>query len=188
MQDIHPIKSPVMVGLDPVLVKMILIIAMGVLVLILVLFLVWRLWKTRSKKAGQALIPAIPPYERALRELDRLCQTPVNDPRAFYFDLGGLVKRYVGSSYAMNAVEMTTQELVKQIRFTRMDKGLIQAVSRFLNTSDPFRYGPVMPDPSQVKTDLGAVRQLITGLEADLETQRAVSKAVSSQGPEEEGA
>lgn len=175
-----------MVGLDPELVKTILFIAGGLLLLILAIFLVWRFLKSRSKKRGQALIPVIPPYERALGELDRLCQKPVNDPKAFYFDLGGLIRRYVGGSYAMNAVEMTTQELVKQIRFTRMDKGLIQAVSQFLNGSDPFRYGPVVPDPDQVTHDLASVRQLITGMEADLETRRALSKPVLTKGPEEE--
>ncbi len=188
MQDINPIKAPVMVGLDPALVKMILLIAGGLLLLILVIFLVWRSWKSRSKKRGQALIPVIPPYTLALKELDRLCQIPVVDPKAFYFDLGGLIKRYIGSSYAMNALEMTTQELVKHIRVTGMDKTLTQTVSQFLIVSDPFRYGPVVPDPSQVKIDLASVRQLITGMEADLESKRVLSKPVLAKGLEEEGA
>jgi hypothetical protein len=187
MQDINPIKAPVMVGLDPGLVKMILLIAGGLVLVILVAFLIWRFWKARSGKTGMAQIPVIPPYALALRELDHLCQKPVIDPKAFYFDLGGLIKRYIGSSYAMNALEMTTQELVKQIRFTGMDKALTQAVSQFLTVSDPFRYGPVVPETEQVKKDLASVRQLITGMEADLESKRALSKQVLSKGLEEEG-
>jgi hypothetical protein len=198
MQDIHPIKSPVMVGLDPALVKMILLIAGSLVLLIVVIFLAVWFWKSRSQKAEQALIPVIPPYTLALKELDRLGQTPVVDPRAFYFDLGSLVKRYIGSSYTMNALEMTTQELVRQIRFTKMDKILTQNVARFLIVSDPFRYGPAVPGAEQVTKDLAAARQLITGLEADLESRRALSesvsskpimsKAVLSKGQKEEGA
>lgn len=181
MQDINPIKAPVMVGLDPGLVKMILLVAGGLVLLILVIFWAFRFWKARSKKAEQELTPVIPAYTLALRELDRLDQTPVVDSRAFYFDLGSLVKRYIGSSYDMNALEMTTQELVKQIRFTGMDKALTQNVAQFLIVSDPFRYGPVVPDPSQVKTDLASVRQLITGMEADLESKRALAKKLNGE-------
>ena len=176
MQDIHSIKSPVMVGLDPGLVKMMLLIAGGLSLLILAFFLFKRFWRSKAKQSGNVLIPAIPPYKAALRELDRLSQKPVIDPRAFYFDLSALVKRYIGGSYAMNALEMTTQELVKQIRFTGMEKAIIQEVSLFLNASDPFRYGPVAPDHSLVKKDLASVRQLITGLEEDLESKRTLSK------------
>jgi hypothetical protein len=182
MQDINPIKAPVMVGLDPGLVKMILLIAGGLVLLILVVFLIRWFWKARSGNTEMAQIPVIPPYTLALRELDLLCQKPVIDPKAFYFDLGSLIKRYVGSSYAMNALEMTTQELVRQIRVTRMDKALAQTVAQFLTVSDPFRYGPVVPEADQVKKDLASARQLITGMEADLE-----SKAVLSKGLEEEG-
>jgi len=187
MQDINPIKAPVMVGLDPGLIKMILLIAGGLALLVLVAFLIWRFWKARSGKTEMAQISVILPYTLALRELDLLCQKPVIDPKAFYFDLGGLIKRYIGSSYAMNALEMTTQELVKQIRFTGMDKALTQAVSQFLIVSDPFRYGPVVPGLDQVKKDLASVRQLITGMEADLEAKRALSKSVLSKRLEEEG-
>jgi hypothetical protein len=182
MQDINPNKAPVMVGLDPTLVKMTLLIAGGLVLVILVAFLIWRFWKARSGKTGVAQIPVIPPYTLALRALDRLEQAPGVDPRAFYFDLGGLVKRYIGGSYAMNALEMTTQELARQIRFTGMDTAIAQSVARFLTASDPFRYGPVVPAPDQVKIDLNAARQLITGMEADLESKRDLSKRREEEG------
>ncbi|MCP3943285.1 MAG: hypothetical protein GY710_17615 [Desulfobacteraceae bacterium] len=177
MQDIHNIKSPVMVGLDPGFIKMILLIAGGFSCLVLGIFLIKRFWKFKSKQPQTKLIQAILPYEAALGELDCLCRKTVIDPRAFYFDLGGLVKRYVGGSYSMNAVEMTTQELVRQIRLTGMNTVLIMEVSQFLNISDPFRYGPVVPDSSQVKKDLVSVRQLIMGMEEDLESKRCKQEA-----------
>jgi hypothetical protein len=181
MQDINPITPPVMVGMDPGLVKMMLLIAGGVILLILVIFLVRRFLKSKGRKAGQELIPSIPPYKAALRKLDLLCQRKMGDPKAFYFDLASLIKRYIGGSYSMNALEMTTQELVRQIRFTRMDKSLILGVSQFLTLSDPFRYGPVAPAPSRVKNDLASVRQLITKIEEDLESKRL--QAMEEENP-----
>ncbi len=181
MQDINIIKPPVMVGLDPGLIKMIMLIAGGVFFLILVAFLIKKFWKSKSNDQGSQSITPIPHYKLALGELDRLCQKPVIDPKPFYFDLGGLIKRYVGGSCSMNALEMTTQELVKQIRFTGMDRALILEVSQFLNISDPFRYGPMVPDSSQVKKDLASARQLITGMEQDLESQRVLAQQSISQ-------
>ncbi|MBA3011870.1 MAG: hypothetical protein KKF12_03410 [Proteobacteria bacterium] len=181
MQDIHPIKAPVMVGLDPAQVRLMLLIAGGLALLALVVFLIRRFQKSRAKKQIQELTPVIGPYAAALGELDHLCREPIIDPKAFYFDLGALVKRYIGRSYAMNAVEMTTQELVKQIRFTGMDMALILEVSKFLTVSDPFRYGPVVPDPCLVKQDLACVRQMIVGMEQDLESRRAASKDVKEE-------
>jgi type VI protein secretion system component VasK len=67
MQDINPIKAPVMVGLDPGLVKMILLIAGGLVLVILVVFLIWRFWKARSGKTEMAHISVIPPNTLALR-------------------------------------------------------------------------------------------------------------------------
>jgi len=161
----------VMIGMDPELFKLILLIVGGLILLILVILLIRWFWKSRSRAEKNKLIPASP-YVLALQQLDLLCQKPVLDTKGFYFDLGGLIKRYIGSSYGMNAVEMTTQELSKHIRVTRMDPGLVQSVSKFLIVSDPFRYGPMVPDASRVKEDLASVRQLITAMEADLESKR----------------
>ncbi|MBU0970998.1 MAG: hypothetical protein KKC20_10150 [Proteobacteria bacterium] len=175
MQDIHPITAPVMVGLDPAQVRLMLFVVGGLALLALVIFLIQRFQKSRTKKQIQELFPVMGPYDAALGELDHLCREPIIDPKAFYFDLGAIVKRYIGGSYAMNAVEMTTQELVKQIRHTGMDMALILEVSKFLTVSDPFRYGPVVPDPCLAERDLACVRQMIVGMEQDLESRRAPS-------------
>jgi hypothetical protein len=171
MQDIHNIKPPVMIGPDPTQVKLALLIAGALVLLGLLIFLVKRFWKFSSKKQVRDLNPVIPPYESALRELDGLSLKPIIDPKAFYFDLGALVKRYIGRSYGINAVEMTTQELVKEIRSTSMDIMLVTKLSHFQNFSDPFRYSPLAPDTFQVQKDLTSVKQLINEMEKDLESK-----------------
>ena len=177
MQDIHSIKPPVMVGPDPALVKLALLIAGGLVLLALLIFMVKRFWKSSSKKQSEDNIPVIPPYEAALRELDGLSLKPVIDSKPFYFDLGALFKRYIGRSYGINANEMTTQELVKEIRSTSMDTMLVTKLSNFQNFSDPFRYSPMAPEPSQVTKDLALVRELITKIQKDLESKKIPEEA-----------
>ena len=177
MQDIHPIKPPVMVGMDPALVKLVLAIAGGLALLVLVIFLVRRFVKARGRQIIPELIPEILPYDQALRDLDRLSLKPVLDSKPFYFDVSALVKRYIGRSYGIHALEMTSQELIKQIRFTPMDKALITRLAHFHNFSDPFRYGPLPPEPAQVQKDLAWVRQMVMDMEQDLESRRTQQEA-----------
>lgn len=172
MQDIHPINPPVMVGMDPALVKVLLAIAGALALLALVILLVRRFWKSRARTPVPDLVPGIPPYDQALRELDRLSLKPVQDPKEFYFDVGALVKRYIGRSYGFHALEMTSQELIRQIRFSQMDKALIAQLAQHINFSDPFRYGPLPPEPAQVQKDLAWVRQMVMDMEQDLESRR----------------
>ena len=172
MEDIHNIKPPVMVGPDPAQVKLALLIAGGLVLLVLLIFLVKKFWKSSSKKQIKDLSPVIAPYDAALRELDSLSLKPIIDSKAFYFDLGALVKRYIGRSYGIHANEMTTQELVKEIRSTLMDTTLVTKLSQIQNFSDPFRYSPLAPEHSQVQKDLKSMGQLINEMEKDLESKR----------------
>lgn len=165
MQDIHEIRPPVMVGVDPALVKIALIVGGGILALLVLIFLARRFWKKKSPAPGPSNIALIPPYDEALKELSRLTRLPIHDGRAFYFDLGGLVKRYIGRSYGCSASEMTTQELIRELRSISMCDLLVRRTSKFFNNSDPFRYSPLVPEPDRVKKDLEGVRKLITDME-----------------------
>lgn len=168
MQDIHDIRPPVMVGLDPGLVKTGLIAA-AVLAGAVLLFFWVRWFLKRRKKAVTDLVPApVPPFDQAMGALDRLKTTPVNDPKTFYFDLAALFKTYIGRSFGIHAAEMTTQELVRELRRTAMNTELMSRVSRFQTLSDPFRYAPVVPDARQTRSDLETAETLIREIEAGL--------------------
>ncbi|WP_022668142.1 hypothetical protein [Desulfospira joergensenii] len=172
MQDIHEIKPPVMVGMDPALIK-ILVIAAGCLLLAALLFYLFkRFWKSSGSKADDLLPSPIPPYEEAVKALDRLANQEAKDLKFFYFELGALFKAYVGRSYQIHASEMTTQELARQLRSTAMDRNLVTGVVKFQEHSDPFRYGPVLPEPGRTRQDIETARQLIEAIEQDLNKTR----------------
>jgi len=163
---------PVMVGMDPALIKTGIWMGTGLLLAIL-LFLVIRALRRRTQKSELPALPEIAPYDAAIKALDRMGTGPVHDAKAFYFDLGRIVKTYVGTVYGFNCLEMTTQELGKWIRRVDGLPGSLKSeITLFQDLCDPFRYAPLTPDPDRVNTDLAKGRQLICALEAS----RAVGK------------
>lgn len=187
MQDIHDIHPPVMVGMSPELIRM-LGLAMAVLAVVALLYILVRRWlKSRKPKAADVALAKVPPYEIAMKALDRLGVTPPASPKAFYFDLSALFKAYIGGSFRIHASEMTTQELVKELRTTAMDKDLATRISKFQTLSDPFRYAPVDPDAARMATDLETVRELIRAVEDDLKPAEPEETDLNTPGLKPKG-
>lgn len=184
MQDIHEIKPPILVGMDPALLK-ILVITSGCLILAGIFFFLFRkFWKRKRSGKEELPAPPVPPYEEALKSLERLASRGDADPKVFYFELAGLLKMYISKSHAIRASEMTTQEMARQLRTTAMDRNLVTRVVRFQDITDPFRYGPVFTDPGRTRQDLEEARQLIEALEQDLEKSREPEPGQERNGEE----
>ncbi len=111
MEDIHNIRPPVMVGMDPAHVKVGMALVAVLLVLAVLVMVIRHFWKKRKKGAKIQALPIICPYEQALGQLDRLTTGSVHDAKAFYFSLGHVVKEYMGRTYGFNCLELTPRNL-----------------------------------------------------------------------------
>jgi hypothetical protein len=167
MQDIHDIHPPVMVGMSPDIIRMLALAAAVLAIAALVFLLVRRYLRSRKPGVMEGEAIPVPPFETAMKALDRLGVTLPADPKAFYFDLSALFKAYIGETFQIHASQMTTRELTRALRHTDMDRDLVTRISRFQSLSDPFRYAPVSPDPARMTADLDLVRQLIRAVEQD---------------------
>jgi len=170
IKDIHDIRPPMMVGMDPDLLKTLVLAGGGLALVILILLAVRYVLKhRRGKLPAAATLPEPVPYEDALAALDRLATGPVHDAKAFYFDLGRILKTYVGARYGFNCLEMTTQEMGKRIRAVNDLPGPLKSeITMFQDLCDPFRYAPLIPDQDQINQDLATGRGLISAVEATM--------------------
>lgn len=169
MQDIHGIRPPVQVGFDPMLLKIILMVLGAILVLALLFFLIKTWLKKRKQPKDLKYLPApMAPYEAALKELELLFQRQILDPRFFYFDLTAVLRRYIGRSFGINAIEMTSQEFIKSINRLDLDKGVKKEITKFMKWSDPFKYAGIIPEKDQVKEDLLLIKKMVIQIEKDL--------------------
>ncbi|MBU1342981.1 MAG: hypothetical protein KKE44_25035 [Proteobacteria bacterium] len=166
MQDIHDIRPPVPVGFDPMILKIIFMVLGGILVLVLLFFLVKKWLKKRKQPQDLKHLPQpLAPYAAALKELDLLSQRELLVPRLFYFDLTAVLRKYIGRSFGINAIEMTSQEFIKHMNRLDLVKTVKTDISLFLNRSDPFKYAGTSPEKDGVKADLLFIRELIHQIE-----------------------
>ncbi|OGR26672.1 MAG: hypothetical protein A2277_10685 [Desulfobacterales bacterium RIFOXYA12_FULL_46_15] len=173
MQDIHDIRPPVATGFDPVMIKM-AVIGLGCLLLAWLLFFLIRKWRKKRKGVNPADAVAEPlsPFEEALNALGSLLQNPMNDPRLFYYDLTFVLRQYMGRSFSINAVEMTSEEFVRETGRLDLAKEIKKDISYFQALSDPFKYAGVQAEKTMVAKDLDAVREIVSKVEKDLERKR----------------
>ena len=177
MQEFHDIRPPVPVGLDPMAVKILLILLGALFLALLLFFLIQKWWK---KRKGARDIEAVPlplsPFEEAAKALDTLSQRPMDDPRLFYFDLTLVIRRYLGRSFGFNAVEMTSEELIREMGRLHLEKKVKQEIVQFQALSDPFKYAGVLPEKAMVIKDLDLVREIVSKIEKDLARKREQEK------------
>ncbi|MCP4673095.1 MAG: hypothetical protein GY857_17520 [Desulfobacula sp.] len=173
MQDIHGILPPVQVGFDPMILKIILMVSCVALLLILLFFLLKKMWKKKKLPNDLKLLPQpLPAYETALKQLDLLLQSMLHDPRIFYFNLSAILRDYIGRSFNINAMEMTSQEFIKNIIFLDIDRKITKEISNFLTLSDSFKYAGTTPQKDQADKDLVFIKDNICKIENDLSRQR----------------
>jgi hypothetical protein len=183
MQGFHDIRPPVPVGLDPMMVKLLLIL-LGVLLLAGILFfLIRKWWKNRKGvKDIQAVALPLSPFEEASKELDSLAQRPMDDPRLFYFDLTLVLRRYMGRTFGFNAVEMTSEEVIREMTRLPLEQTVRKEIAQFQVLSDPYKYAGVLPETALVKKDMGLVRQILSKIEETLIEKKQAEKTKEKEG------
>lgn len=172
MQDIHDIKPPVEVGIDPAVLNFI-IAAIALLLSLAAGYFLFRYIKKRLNKHTQKdmillppPLPPLPPDEAALRELSSIADLITTDPRLYYFRITALVKTFIGKMFDINAPEMTTQEIICAINTLKIEKSLISPLREFFLSSSMVKYAAVMPELDQMKSDEQFVRQFIDSVMA----------------------
>ncbi|NOX34213.1 MAG: hypothetical protein GXP56_10830 [Deltaproteobacteria bacterium] len=169
MKDIHAIRPPVQVGFDPMLIKIALMVLAGAIFLVALFFLIRKWWKKRNRPGDLKYLPEpLAPYEAALKEIDLLFQSKIDDSRLFYFALTAALKKYIGRSFGINAIEMTSQEFIRSLNSLDLDKTIKRDISEFQKISDRFKYAGVVPGKSRVKEDLVFIKEKIIQIEKDL--------------------
>ncbi|MCK5837781.1 MAG: hypothetical protein KAH09_10990 [Desulfobacula sp.] len=168
MQDIHGIRPPVQVGLDPMIFKIALMVMGGILLLALVFFLVKKYLKKKHRPGDVKCLPApLAPYDAALKQLAVLFERDLADPRLFYFDLTAVLRHYIGGSFGVNAIEMTSQEFVRCANTLDLGRQIKTDMATFHKRCDPFKYAGVMPEKDRVKKDLLLIKTIIEIIEKD---------------------
>lgn len=164
MNDIHDIKPPVFTGLNPGIIDILLIIA-GIIIVIAVIWFLFRLYKKQAffKKNKNILLlpPPLPAEEIAAKELSMILDLKKKDKRLFYFKLTAILKKYISKRFSLNALEMTSQELIKSMNRLNIDSDFLLKTSKFLRFSDSIKYAAMPASIQEVEKDFTLIEEFI---------------------------
>lgn len=164
MKDIHEIRPPVTVGVNPVVFQIILLCIGGLLMCLLIWFFVRYLKKRRQRQTvGEFLLlpPPPPPHESALRELDSLQDIMLQEPRLFYFRITAIMRTYIGKVFDLNAPEMTTTEIVSALNGLSMEREMLSSARAFFLSASMIKYAGKIPSLQKIRGDDAFVRRFI---------------------------
>lgn len=168
MQDIHDIKPPVSVGIDPLIFKIgfavIAIVCLAFAGYLLFCYLKKRMGKDR--KDGMLLLPPpLPADQAALRELGIIADLMLTEPRLYYFRLTALLKTFIGKIFNINAPEMTTQEIISTLNTLSIEKEMINGARELFLSSSMIKYAAMTPEMENMRSDEQFVRIFIDSVD-----------------------
>lgn len=129
----------------------------GILILLLVIaYLAYRLWKKRKEK-GYMFIPPAPPvpaHERALADLEALFQSDLLDKKefkAFFSQLSEIMRVYLEGRYYIKALEETSAEIMRDVKEHLDDEALLLSLREQLTLADLVKFAKYVPEEQEVE-------------------------------------
>jgi len=157
MTDIHDIKPLEILAADWSL----LFYIMGAVLILAIIVAAIYFWKKRRNKKQDLVAVPVLPHEAALRLLDALMDVENMDGKAFYFSLSNILRAYIQARYTINALEMTTEELLPKIDVMDLNKEMHQELKALLRATDPVKFAGVPAAVSKMREHLCFVRNFI---------------------------
>lgn len=146
LNDIKPLQKPPFVWTDYL---WILWIVLGVILLLLLIGLVILLL-LRKKKKGYFFTPpqVLPPHLRAIQELDRLKAAKIwqqGREKEFYTKVADILRVYMAERYRINAMEMTSGEILAEIRKRTDEDSVYDNLVQILSVADKVKFAKYRP-------------------------------------------
>ncbi len=95
--------------------------AASLLLIVAVVLLIVLLTKRRGRHWATKLVrlaAPVPPHQRAISEIERLkldTKVAVRDTKRYYTELTDVLRQYIAERFAVNAMEMTTSEIIERL-------------------------------------------------------------------------
>jgi len=155
-QDFKPIAGPIKepYTLAEVLPWIFLAIGIALLIALIIYFIIRRrkkqpVFKRKSK-------PKLPAHVIAIKQLEELRLAKVwqsGKTKKYYTELIDIVREYMVNRYNFDAPEMTSYEIMSELKHHDINKEILEKLDSVLNLSDMVKFAKAAPTP--LENDLG---------------------------------
>ncbi len=137
--------------------------AAGALAAALAGWRLWRWWRAR-RRAGEAPPPPVPPEVRFSARLDELTEERLGEQgrgREHFFRLSEAVRDYLGAVTGLNALDLTTEELLAAISRQPDPRLPLERLRRFSETADLVKFARLHADGQTCADGVAFGRELL---------------------------
>lgn len=160
--EIRDIRGPL--GIPMSLLRM-LLLALAPLLLIALLYTIARRLRSRDEEPAPAR-PALerPAHELALEALARLEGSGMlerGEVKQYHIQVSDILRTYVERRFRVDALEMTTHEVLQGLERAGVDESFREGLSAFLDQCDMVKFAKVRPGPEQSRQVLELGRRIV---------------------------
>ena len=166
MTDIIDIKPLVKIGYDTRILLYILYVLIAVVLVVLLIYLIDRLILKREKGKKEKTV-VVPPDHMAALQLLELEKLGDMEEREYYFRLTAIVRAYIKGRFAMDALEMTSEELLPRISELALEKNLAAGLRELLKSTDPVKYAGTAAGRDKMRDDMAFARSFVDNTKAE---------------------
>ena len=139
---------------QPVSMKEVFPWILGVLVVALLGLVIWYVLKHRKPRVDENGEPVrgrvTPPYDKAIGDLESLKQQKlwqVGKVKEYYSSLSDIAREYIEGQFNVNAVEMTTDDILRDVRELRFDQEIYDKLKDTMELSDLVKFAKYTTSP-----------------------------------------
>jgi hypothetical protein len=175
LYDIKDVQSPPFVWTD-YLTELLL----GLMLYVIALLVIWFILRKKYRVAPEIAtrpVSNIPPHVLAIMELDRIKNEKIwkqGKNKLFYTELSDVLRRYIERRFGINALEMTTDEILDLFRRDKTTQSTYQNLRQILQLADLVKFAKI--DPGENENELSIMNSYLFINQTKLEELKSVEE------------
>jgi len=180
-----PIVEPIAA---PIQMKEVYPWLLGVLLLALAIFGIWYWRKHRKVKVdaeGNIIRgPVIPPYDKAVGDLKKLREEKIwqsGKVKEYFSSLTDIAREYIEGQFGVNAVEMTTDDILEEIKPLHFPKETYDKLKDTMEVADLVKFAKYSASTLESDTALSSMTEFVNESYAHYQEMKAKEEAAKAQ-------
>ena len=161
---------------------------LGALLLALLVIGVWY-WRKHHKSKVDAdgnvvRGPVIPPYDKAVSDLKRLREEKIwqsGKVKEYFSVLTDIAREYIEGQFGVNAVEMTTDDILNEVKPLHFDKETYDKLKDTMEVADLVKFAKYSASTLESDTALNSMTDFVNESYEQYQKMKALSSAASQQ-------
>lgn len=184
-QAFRPLMPPIE---HPVTMKEAFPWLLGLLILVIVGLAVWYFVKHRKPRLDEngepVKGPVMPPYDKAIGDLESLKQQKLwqaGKLKEYYCGLTDIVREYIEGQFQVNAVEMTTDDILREVRELHFDETLYGKLKGTMELADLVKFAKYSASALESDNAMSDMTDFVNDSYAHYQAQQAKEEEEARQ-------